>query len=77
MFLHGDATRLAQILSNLLNNAAKYTNRGGRVRLAARVEERSLIVNVADNGIGIAPEMLDHVFEMFVQVDSTLERTNA
>ncbi|UUZ51950.1 HAMP domain-containing histidine kinase [Massilia sp. B-10] len=72
VFLHGDATRLAQILSNLLNNAAKYTNRGGRVRLAARVEERSLIVNVADNGIGIAPEMLDHVFEMFVQVDSTL-----
>jgi len=77
VFLHGDATRLAQILSNLLNNAAKYTNRGGRVRLAARVEERSLIVNVADNGIGIAPDMLDHVFEMFVQVDSTLERTNA
>jgi signal transduction histidine kinase/CheY-like chemotaxis protein len=77
VFLHGDATRLAQILSNLLNNAAKYTNRGGRVRLTARVEERNLIVNVADNGIGIAPDMLMHVFEMFVQVDSTLERTNA
>lgn len=77
VFLHGDATRLAQILSNLLNNAAKYTNRGGRVRLTARVEERNLILNVADNGIGIAPDMLMHVFEMFVQVDSTLERTNA
>jgi signal transduction histidine kinase/ActR/RegA family two-component response regulator len=77
VFLHGDATRLAQILSNLLNNAAKYTNRGGRVSLAARVEDRSLIINVADNGIGIAPDMLNHVFEMFVQVDSTLERTNA
>ncbi|SHH00828.1 ATP-binding protein [Massilia sp. CF038] len=77
VFLHGDATRLAQILSNLLNNAAKYTNRGGRVSLSARVEERSLIVNVADNGIGIAPDMLNQVFEMFVQVDSTLERTNA
>jgi signal transduction histidine kinase/CheY-like chemotaxis protein len=77
VFLHGDATRLAQILSNLLNNAAKYTNRGGRVSLAARVEERNLIINVADNGIGIAPDMLNHVFEMFVQVDSTLERTNA
>ncbi len=77
VFLHGDATRLAQILSNLLNNAAKYTNRGGRVSLAARVEDRDLIINVADNGIGIAPDMLDHVFEMFVQVDSTLERTNA
>ncbi|MES2901275.1 MAG: ATP-binding protein [Pseudomonadota bacterium] len=77
VFLHGDATRLAQILSNLLNNAAKYTNRGGRVSLSARVEERNLVLNVADNGIGIAPDMLGHVFEMFVQVDSTLERTNA
>ena len=77
VFLHGDATRLAQILSNLLNNAAKYTNRGGRVNLSARVEDRSLVVSVADNGIGIASDMLDNVFEMFVQVDSTLERTNA
>ncbi|ATQ77624.1 hybrid sensor histidine kinase/response regulator [Massilia violaceinigra] len=77
VFLHGDATRLAQILSNLLNNAAKYTNRGGRVSLTARVEERDLVIQVADNGIGIAPDMLNHVFEMFVQVDSTLERTNA
>ncbi len=77
VFLNGDATRLAQILSNLLNNAAKYTNRGGRVTLTARVEDKNLIVSVADNGIGIAPEMLANVFEMFVQVDSTLERTNA
>ena len=77
VFLHGDATRLAQVLSNLLNNAAKYTNRGGRVALVARVEERCLLVNVGDNGIGIAPDMLDQVFDMFVQVDSTLERTNA
>jgi signal transduction histidine kinase/CheY-like chemotaxis protein len=77
VFLHGDATRLAQILSNLLNNAAKYTNRGGRVSLVASVEEKILTVVVADNGIGIAPDMLDSVFEMFVQVDSTLERSNA
>ncbi|MES2151879.1 MAG: ATP-binding protein [Pseudomonadota bacterium] len=77
VFLHGDATRLAQILSNLLNNAAKYTNRGGRVRLAARVEDKVLALIVSDNGIGIAPEMLAEVFEMFVQVDSTLERSNA
>ena len=77
VFLHGDGTRLAQILSNLLNNAAKYTNRGGRVSLAARADEHNLIIHVADNGIGIAPDMLNHVFEMFVQVDSTLERTNA
>jgi signal transduction histidine kinase/ActR/RegA family two-component response regulator len=77
VFLNGDATRLAQILSNLLNNAAKYTNRGGHVSLSASVEDDTLILVVSDNGIGIAPEMLDHVFEMFVQVDSTLERTNA
>jgi signal transduction histidine kinase/ActR/RegA family two-component response regulator len=77
VFLHGDATRLAQILSNLLNNAAKYTNRGGRVSLSARVEDETLVLEVADTGIGLAPEMLQNVFEMFVQVDSTLERTNA
>jgi signal transduction histidine kinase/CheY-like chemotaxis protein len=77
VFLHGDATRLAQILSNLLNNAAKYTNRGGRVSLSAKVDDRTLVLVVADNGIGLAPDMLNSVFEMFVQVDSTLERTNA
>jgi signal transduction histidine kinase/CheY-like chemotaxis protein len=77
VFLHGDATRLAQILSNLLNNAAKYTNRGGRVSLSAKVDDRTLVLMVADNGIGLAPDMLNSVFEMFVQVDSTLERTNA
>ncbi|GAB3439838.1 ATP-binding protein [Massilia solisilvae] len=77
VFLHGDATRLAQILSNLLNNAAKYTNRGGRVSLSARVDDKTLVLEVSDTGIGIAPEMLDSVFEMFVQVDSTLERSNA
>ncbi|HZX26795.1 MAG TPA: ATP-binding protein [Telluria sp.] len=77
VFLNGDATRLAQILSNLLNNAAKYTNRGGRVSLSAQVEDKLLTIRVADNGIGIEPHMLNQVFEMFVQVDSSLERTNA
>ncbi|MBW8900528.1 MAG: response regulator [Massilia sp.] len=77
VFLNGDATRLAQILSNLLNNAAKYTNRGGRVGLKATVDDRTLKLVVSDTGIGIAPDMLDTVFEMFVQVDSTLERSNA
>ncbi|WP_179119117.1 ATP-binding protein [Massilia sp. KIM] len=78
VFLHGDATRLAQILSNLLNNAAKYTNRGGRVELKGYVEDSTtLVLEVIDTGIGIAADMLDSVFEMFVQVDSTLERSNA
>ncbi|MES2299188.1 MAG: ATP-binding protein [Pseudomonadota bacterium] len=77
VFLNGDATRLAQILSNLLNNAAKYTNQGGRISLAARVEGEVLLLTVSDNGIGIAPEMCERVFDMFVQVDATLERSNA
>jgi signal transduction histidine kinase/ActR/RegA family two-component response regulator len=77
VFLNGDATRLAQILSNLLNNAAKYTNRGGRVGLRATVDDHTLTLVVSDTGIGIAPDMLDTVFDMFVQVDSTLERSNA
>ncbi len=77
VFLQGDATRLAQILSNLLNNAAKYTNRGGMVSLSARAEGQMLELRVADNGIGLAQDMLAKVFDMFVQVDSTLERSNA
>jgi signal transduction histidine kinase/ActR/RegA family two-component response regulator len=77
VFLNGDATRLAQVLSNLLNNAAKYTNRGGRVSLKATVEDHTLVLVVSDTGIGIAPEMLETVFGMFVQVDSRLERTTA
>jgi signal transduction histidine kinase/CheY-like chemotaxis protein len=77
VFLNGDATRLAQILSNLLNNAAKYTNRGGRVGLRATVDDHTLALVVSDTGIGLATDMLDTVFDMFVQVDSTLERSNA
>jgi signal transduction histidine kinase/ActR/RegA family two-component response regulator len=77
VFLNGDATRLAQVLSNLLNNAAKYTNRGGRVSLKATVEDHTLVLVVSDTGIGIAPEMLETVFGMFVQVDSRLERSTA
>ena len=77
----GDATRLAQILSNLLNNAAKYTNRGGCITLAAQTEAapqgRQLRLSVRDNGIGIAPEMLEAIFQMFVQADSSLERVSA
>jgi signal transduction histidine kinase/ActR/RegA family two-component response regulator len=77
----GDATRLAQVLSNLLNNAARYTPRGGRITLSADVTKDEdgndrLQVRVADNGIGIAPAMLGEIFEMFVQADASLERTN-
>jgi len=78
MHVLGDATRLAQVLSNLLNNAAKYTDRGGRLALSADVgADGQLHIHVADNGIGIAPGMLGHIFDMFVQADSSLERTSA
>jgi len=72
--LGADKTRIAQILSNLLNNAAKYSGQNGRISLSAELEGGSVVVTVRDSGIGIAPEMLSRVFEMFVQVDNRLER---
>ena len=77
VWIEGDATRLTQILSNLLNNAAKYTGRGGRIAVDVELEQRRVRIHVRDNGIGIAPEMRDAVFQMFVQADATLERTTA
>jgi signal transduction histidine kinase len=76
-WLEADATRLAQVFSNLLNNAAKYTDAGGRIRLSAQIDGGQARVAVVDNGIGIAPEMLPRVFEMFTQADYSLERANA
>ena len=75
VFVDGDATRLAQVVSNLLNNSAKYTRRGGHVRLAVGRDGGAAVVSVADDGIGIPPPMLGRVFEMFTQVDRTLEKT--
>jgi PAS domain S-box-containing protein len=72
--VHGDATRLTQVVGNLLNNAAKYTPPGGTVTLRAAAEGEQLRITVEDTGIGIAPDMLEHVFERFVQVDQHLER---
>jgi PAS domain S-box-containing protein len=66
--LYADPTRLTQVVSNLLNNAAKYTPRGGHIELAASVEGDEVLVTVSDNGIGIAPGALPDVFKMFTQV---------
>jgi signal transduction histidine kinase/ActR/RegA family two-component response regulator len=74
IFVDGDATRLAQVLSNLLNNSAKYTHRGGRIALTVRREGMTAVVSVKDDGIGIPPAMLDKVFLMFTQVDRTWEK---
>lgn len=75
IFVDGDAARLAQAVSNLLNNSAKYTRRGGHIRLTVWHEDSMAVVAVKDNGIGIPPAMLDRVFEMFTQVDRSLEKT--
>jgi signal transduction histidine kinase/FixJ family two-component response regulator len=75
--LAADATRLAQVFSNLLNNAAKFTPPGGRLAVSAARDGDELVVRVRDSGIGIAPEQLPAVFEMFAQVDQSLERSQA
>lgn len=65
---------LRQIFMNLLNNSAKYTERGGRIELSAHVEGSDVVVAVKDNGIGIPAGMLAHVFDMFTQIDPSLDR---
>jgi two-component system, sensor histidine kinase len=70
----GDAVRLAQSISNLINNASKYTASGGRISVRVSDEGAEAVVVVTDTGAGIPPAMLDRVFEMFAQVDRTLER---
>ncbi len=71
LVVRGDAVRLAQVFSNLLNNAAKYTAPGGQIGVVLRREARSAAIEVRDNGAGLAPQMLRSIFEMFVQVSST------
>jgi signal transduction histidine kinase/GAF domain-containing protein len=73
--LDADPTRLAQILANLLNNAAKYTPPGGRIQLSAEVEASTLIVRVSDTGIGIPADMLPRVFEIFTQVGRSIDHS--
>lgn len=67
IWLDADMTRVTQIISNLLNNAAKYTPAGGRIALSAGTSGSEAVIRVSDNGTGLAPEMLDRVFDLFVQ----------
>jgi PAS domain S-box-containing protein len=72
--LLADATRMAQVVSNLLNNAAKYTWAGGHIELSAKSEADHVVIRVKDDGIGIPLEMRSRIFDMFTQVDTSLER---
>ena len=73
--LSADPTRLEQVVTNLLNNAAKYTMPGGHIRVAASLEGEEAVVRVRDNGIGVPPDVLERVFEPFVQTEGSLARS--
>ena len=73
--VHGDMTRLTQVIVNLLNNAAKYTPEGGRIELETAIEGEDGIVRVRDNGMGIPPHLLERVFDLFAQGERTLDRS--
>jgi signal transduction histidine kinase len=74
VWIDADSTRLAQIVANLLNNAAKYTPHGGRIEVSLRRAGGEAIIAVADNGVGIPPEKQAEVFQLFAQVDHHLDR---
>ena len=73
--LDGDLTRLSQVFMNLLNNAAKYSEPGGRIQLIAERQDGDVVVSVRDTGIGMPPEMLSHIFDMFAQVAGSSRRS--
>lgn len=73
IYLDADPNRLAQVVSNLLNNAAKYTPAGGRISVSASPQGREVVLSVKDNGIGIPVEMQRKIFDMFAQIDRPIE----
>ncbi len=72
----GEATRLVQVFANILNNAVKFTPRGGHIWFTADQQSNEAVVRIRDNGIGIAPDVLPRVFDMFQQAEPILERSN-
>lgn len=75
VYLNADRTRLAQVFGNLLNNSSKYTRPEGSISLKAKRDGDEVVVTVKDNGAGIPPDKLDSIFDMFMQVDRTAERS--
>lgn len=74
VWVAGDETRLEQVVSNLLDNACKYTPRAGRISIRVRAEADQAVLAVCDSGSGIAPEVLPHIFDLFAQGERTLDR---
>jgi len=74
--VEGDRKRLVQVLANLLNNAAKYTPEGGRVQLLTDVQDAHVRIEVSDNGIGMAPELVSRAFELFAQAERSSDRSS-
>ena len=77
VYVHGDPIRLAQVVGNLLNNACKFTDKGGRIWLTVEQEGEQAVVRVRDTGMGIAADQLGRIFEMFAQVDTSLESSRS
>lgn len=71
----GDKKRLVQVVANILNNAAKYTSEGGNILLKTVVREAQVHIEVADNGIGMAPDLVEHAFDLFAQAERTSDRS--
>jgi PAS domain S-box-containing protein len=75
IWVDADPARIEQVVVNLLNNAAKYTETGGLIRMTVSQEGTEAVIRVRDNGVGITPELLPHIFELFTQVDGSLGRS--
>jgi PAS domain S-box-containing protein len=75
VYVRADPTRLFQLLGNLLNNACKFTERGGHIWLKVEREDEQAVIRVRDTGIGLAADQLGRIFEMFIQVDASLDRS--
>ena len=75
LWVGGDLIRLAQVISNLLTNAAKYTDNGGQISVGAAREGEEIVVRIRDTGVGISPELQSRIFELFVQGDRSLDRS--
>ena len=75
LYAHADPARLTQVVANLLNNAAKYTPKGGKISLNTERIGDEVAIQVRDNGLGIASDMMPGIFGMFVQADNSLSRS--